>query len=122
MKYSPCLSVLFDLISRPIPHVWAAGKTIALSFVLWDLGKVYTLLGCLEAAVPLAASPLLTIIYNNTIDTFTGAVYLAEAGFMLVVLTLFIVIIILFSLHQSRYSSVPSWNSIKKIVKIVISV
>ena len=91
---SPQVStVIRSLLSKTVPEA--------------DLGKVYTLLGCLEAAVPLAASPLLTIIYNNTIDTFTGAVYLAEAGFMLVVLTLFIVIIILFSLHQSRYTSVP---------------
>ena len=37
-----------------------------------ELGKVYTLLGCLEAAVPLAASPLLTEIYNNSLQTFPG--------------------------------------------------
>ena len=37
-----------------------------------ELGKVYTLLGCLEAAVPLVASPLLTEIYNNSLQTFPG--------------------------------------------------
>ena len=56
-----------------------------------ELGKVYTLLGCLEAAVPLAASPLLTEIYNNTLQTFPGAVYLARAGLVLVDLVLFLV-------------------------------
>ena len=44
MKYSPCLSVLFDPISRPIPHVWAAGKTIALSFVLCPFILIFHLL------------------------------------------------------------------------------
>ena len=37
-----------------------------------ELGKVYTMLGCLEAAIPLAASTLLTEIYNNTLGTFPG--------------------------------------------------
>ena len=39
-----------------------------------ELGKVYTMLGCLEAAIPLAASPLLTEIYNNTLETFPGEI------------------------------------------------
>ena len=71
-----------------------------------DLGKVFTLLGCLEGAIPLAASPLLTVIYNNSLDTFPGAVYLAEAGFMMVDLVLFLVVITLFTLHQRRYNVV----------------
>ena len=41
-----------------------------------ELGKVYTMLGCLEAAIPLAASPLLTEIYNNTLETFPGQISL----------------------------------------------
>ena len=39
-----------------------------------ELGKVYTMLGCLEAAIPLAAAPLLTEIYNNTLETFPGEI------------------------------------------------
>ena len=65
------------------------------------------MLGCLEAAIPLAAAPLLTEIYNNTLETFPGeisviiiittlsspgAVYLALAGFVLVDLLLFLVV------------------------------
>ena len=90
---SPQVStVIRSLLSKTVPEA--------------DLGKVYTLLGCLEAAIPLAASPLLTVIYNNSLDTFPGAVYLAEAGFMLVDLVLFFVVIILFRLHQRRYNIV----------------
>ena len=90
---SPQVStVIRSLLSKTVPGA--------------DLGKVYTLLGCLEAAIPLAASPLLTVIYNNSLDTFPGAVYLAEAGFMLVDLVVFIVVITLFTLHQRRYNAV----------------
>lgn len=66
-----------------------------------ELGKVYTLLGCLEAAVPLVASPLLTEIYNNSLQTFPGAVYLARAGFVLVDLVLFLVVAHLVKLDQT---------------------
>jgi len=70
-----------------------------------DLGKVYTMLGCLENFIPLVASPFLTFIYNSTLDTFPGAVYIAESGFMFTNLILFSVICILWRLNnQSRYS------------------
>merc|ERR1711874_366623 len=45
-----------------------------------EIGKVYSLLSSLEAAVPLAAAPLFSEIYNNTMETFIGAVYVVEAG------------------------------------------
>ena len=85
-------TVIRSLLSKTVPEA--------------DIGSVFTLLGCLEAATPLAASPLLTVIYNTSLDTFPGAVYLAEAAFMLVDLGLFLVIIILFTLHQRRYNLV----------------
>ena len=90
---SPQVStVIRSLLSKTVPEA--------------DLGKVYTLLGCLEAAIPLAASPLLTVIYNNSLDTFPGAVYLAGAGFMMGDPVLFLVVITLFKLHQRRYNVV----------------
>ena len=92
---SPQVStVIRSLLSKTVPEA--------------DLGKVYTLLGCLEAAVPLAASPLLASIYSSSLKTFPGAVFLAEAGFMLVVLVLFIMIIILF-----RYNITSSTLNIR---------
>ena len=54
-----------------------------------ELGKVFTMLGCLEAAVPLIASPILTIVYNNTLNTFPGSVYLTQAAAMVVAVGLF---------------------------------
>jgi len=45
-----------------------------------DLGKIYSLLGSLEAAVPLLAAPLFTVVYNSTLETFPGAVFLVQAS------------------------------------------
>jgi len=49
-----------------------------------DLGKIYSLLASLEAAVPLFASPLFTVVYNSTLDIFPGAVFLVQAGIFFV--------------------------------------
>jgi PCFT/HCP family folate transporter-like MFS transporter 1/3 len=45
-----------------------------------DLGKIYSLLASLEAAVPLFAAPLFTIVYTSTLDTFPGSVFLVQAA------------------------------------------
>jgi len=45
-----------------------------------DLGKVYAMLGCLENIIPLIFSPILTYTYNNTLDTFPGAIYAVSAS------------------------------------------
>ena len=68
-----------------------------------DLGKVYTMLGCLEAAIPLIASPILTIVYNSTLDTFPGAVYITEAGAMAVAVVLFSAVAYLMKKNQDRF-------------------
>eukprot|EP00092_Neocalanus_flemingeri_P016667 GFUD01018030.1.p1 GENE.GFUD01018030.1~~GFUD01018030.1.p1 ORF type:complete len:510 (-),score=61.02 GFUD01018030.1:1014-2492(-) len=49
-----------------------------------DLGKIYSLLASLEAAVPLFASPLFTIVYTSTLETFPGAVFLVQAAIFIV--------------------------------------
>ena len=88
---SPMVStVIRSLLSKTVPET--------------DLGKVYTVLGCCEAAVPLASTPLLTLIYNVSLESFPGAVYLAEAGFILTDIILFIIIAVLVKLH-SRYQT-----------------
>lgn len=69
---------------------------------------MYTVLGCLEAAVPLAASPLLTEVYNNSLDTFPGAVFLTQAAFMLLDLVLFLVVALLMRNDQLRYSQLDN--------------
>jgi len=68
-----------------------------------ELGKVYTMLGCLEAAVPLVASPILTIVYNNTLNTFPGSVYLTEAGAMMLAVGLFFTVALLTKRDQDRF-------------------
>jgi len=49
-----------------------------------DLGKIYSLLASLEAAVPLFAAPLFTIVYTSTLDTFPGSVFLVQAALFVV--------------------------------------
>ena len=48
-----------------------------------ELGKIYSLLASLEGAVPLFASPLFTFVYTNTIQTWTGAVFVVQAAIFL---------------------------------------
>jgi len=48
-----------------------------------DLGKIYSLLASLEAAVPLFASPLFTVVYTSTLETYPGTVFLVQAAIFL---------------------------------------
>jgi len=41
-----------------------------------DLGKIYATMGALENLVPIAVSPGFTILYNNSLDSWPGLVYL----------------------------------------------
>lgn len=51
-----------------------------------DLGKIFSLVGCLESTVPILALPALTLVYNSTIDTLPGTVFLVQAGIFLTIL------------------------------------
>ena len=48
-----------------------------------ELGKIFSLLASLEAAVPLFASPLFTFVYTQTLDSWTGCVFIVQAGIFL---------------------------------------
>ena len=48
-----------------------------------ELGKIFSLLASLEAAVPLFASPLFTFVYTQTLQSWTGAVFIVQAGIFL---------------------------------------
>eukprot|EP00095_Tigriopus_kingsejongensis_P001548 maker-scaffold424_size175595-snap-gene-0.26 protein:Tk01548 transcript:maker-scaffold424_size175595-snap-gene-0.26-mRNA-1 annotation:"proton-coupled folate transporter-like" len=50
-----------------------------------DLGKIFALVSCLESTVPIFAMPLMTYVYNATIDTLPGTVFLVQAGIFLIV-------------------------------------
>ena len=50
-----------------------------------DLGKIFSLVSSLEATSPIISSPLLSFVYNSSIETFPGAVYLVQCGFFLIV-------------------------------------
>ena len=74
-------------IAKAMP--WFAGE-INTSMLIWF--KVYTLMGCLEAATILVATPVVSTIYKYSLVTFPGAVYLFEAGCMMGVAVIFLVI------------------------------
>jgi len=82
-------TVIRSLLSKVVPDT--------------DLGKVYTMLGCLEAAIPLVASPILTIVYNSTLDSFPGAVYLTEAGAMAAAVGLFSTVACIMRADRDRF-------------------
>ena len=43
-----------------------------------ELGKIFSMVASLEAAVPLFAAPIFTFVYNHTLDSFPGAVFLVQ--------------------------------------------
>jgi len=49
-----------------------------------ELGKIFSLLASLEAAVPLFAAPLFTFVYTKTLETWPGAVFAVQAGIFLI--------------------------------------
>ena len=54
-----------------------------------ELGRIFSLVGALEACVPLISAPIMTKVYNCTLDVFPGAILLISA-----LLYLFITIIL----------------------------
>jgi len=66
-----------------------------------DLGKVYSMLGCLENIIPLIFSPILTFTYNHTLNTFPGAVYAVSASITGIAVILFLYICLLLETHQA---------------------
>ena len=43
-----------------------------------ELGKIFSLLASLEAAVPLFASPLFTFVYTQTLQSWAGSVFMVQ--------------------------------------------
>jgi len=55
-----------------------------------ELGKIFSMVASLEAAVPLFAAPLFTFVYNHTLDSFPGAVFLVQASLFVLSCLIFI--------------------------------
>merc|ERR1712179_783911 len=66
-----------------------------------DLGKVYSMLGCLENIIPLIFSPILTYTYNHTLNTFPGAVYTVSASITGIAVLFFLYICLLLETDQN---------------------
>lgn len=80
-------TVVWSLLSKTVPEA--------------DIGKVCTLVGCIQSVTILLSSPVLRTIYNVNLVTFPGAVYLYEAACMLVVLIIFFLVETLLKMQTS---------------------
>ena len=60
-----------------------------------ELGRIFSMVACLEAAVPLFAFPVMTETYNHSIDIFPGSIFLINALlYFLVIVNLSVVYIL----------------------------
>ena len=60
-----------------------------------ELGCIFSMLGALEAFLPLIASPLMTKVYNSTLDIFPGTFLLVSALFYLLTIIFLSIVYIL---------------------------
>ena len=81
-----------------------------------ELGKIFSVLASLEASVPLFAgsltntqhlhkrppAPLFTFVYNSTLETFPGAVFLVQAGLFVLASAIFVYIYLLITKGADR--------------------
>jgi len=77
----------------------------------YELGKVYSLLASLEASVPLFATPLFTYVYNSTIESLPGAVFLVLAAIFAVSLSVFTYIFYLLTRTGQDFSELVGEES-----------
>ena len=57
------------------------------SITLDEVGKVFSLLALVAAIGPVIGNPIFRQLYNNTIDTFPGSIYLLAAAMLLMATT-----------------------------------
>lgn len=96
--YSVIFGLLGDVVSSTIRSIMS--KQVEKD----ELGRVYSLLGCLEGVQPLALTPLFTLIYNSTLD-HPSTVYFIRTGLGVLVLFSFIFIT---SLERRKVRSGPT--------------
>ncbi len=70
-----------------------------------DLGKIFSLLACLESVMPVLSIPVLTVVYEATLNNFPGAVYIAMAGIFFAVGTVLSYVHYLLSRPGVRYGN-----------------
>lgn len=92
--FARCLGILSSQASTVIRSLLS--KTVSSA----ELGKVYSLLGCLENLIPLGMSPLTTELYNSSLDVYPGAIYALSAGILFIACICFVAIALLINKDQ----------------------
>ncbi|KAK6644998.1 hypothetical protein RUM43_001274 [Polyplax serrata] len=69
-----------------------------------DLGKVFALTTASESVLPLAFTPLYTLLYNSTIDTLPGAFYILSSTLYMLSFTIFVILYYIIKVtNKSQY-------------------
>lgn len=70
-----------------------------------QLGQVFSVLASLESVVPLASTSIFNLVYEATLQSFTGTVYAVEAGCY--VALVFLMAVVLFLERRQRPTTTP---------------
>ena len=46
----------------------------------FEIGKIYSFIGCVDAVIPLVANPMYSSLYKVTLDSFAGAFFFLSAA------------------------------------------
>jgi MFS transporter, PCFT/HCP family, solute carrier family 46, member 3 len=81
--------------------IFVSTKAIAIKSIVskiipaTELGKMFSVLGIIDSIDALIFPSIYSFVYLNTVETFTGAIYLLSEFFFILTLIMFIVIYIL---------------------------
>lgn len=67
-----------------------------------ELGRIFSLVASLEACVPLITSPIMTLIYNSTLDFFPGAIILTNVFLYIFIIVILSIVYYLVRITQDR--------------------
>ncbi|XP_040574056.1 probable peptidoglycan muropeptide transporter SLC46 isoform X1 [Lepeophtheirus salmonis] len=75
-----------------------------------NIGKIFAVIGFLEALVPMVSSAVFTYIYNNTVDIYPGWIFMALASIHSIILILLMVVHAIFSKSSNQSWLVEFYN------------
>ena len=86
-----------------------------------ELGRIFSLVASLEACVPLVTSPIMTIVYNNTLEYFPGAILLISALLYLLIIVNLSIVYLLVRITERRQNSEERANIVDNEAEIAVN-